>query len=443
MRSRQLGRLLVPALVLIALISVAGCGVKQNAQPTLSPQGGEVEARGNLAHVDSFVGGGSQNSATVQYAVIGGGVRNRAGATRSTVGGGYGNTATALDATVSGGGRNSASGIHSAIGGGTWNAAGGYDAAIGGGSFNVASGTHSTVGGGSGNLASNYDTTVSGGAGNVASGTHATVGGGLGNKAEGIHATVGGGYGNTATGAYATIPGGSDNQVAGDYGFAAGQRAQIAGSHAGTFLFADSSPFDFDSEAADEFAARATGGVRFVTALSEAGQPLGGVRLSPGSGSWSTLSAREAKENLKPVDGAEVLEQLATVPLSTWNYVGQDPSVRHLGPMAQDFRSAFGLGEDDRHIGTVDADGVALAALQGAYQLLEEKDTLIANQQEQILSLETRVAALEAMTPDPQGGQMIAFRMSYAPWLFAAGLLAIVGRLLSPSRRARPRHSEE
>jgi hypothetical protein len=433
---RLASKLPVPVFVFLALICLASCRVESRVQGTDGPPDDGMAGRANLAHVDSFIGGGSQNAATVQYAVVGGGMRNTAGATRATVGGGYANVASALDATVSGGGRNAASGIHGTIGGGSWNTADGYDATVGGGSFNLASGTRSTVGGGSGNIASDFDTTVAGGAGNIAGGTHATVGGGLGNKATGIYAMVGGGYGNSATGDYTTIPGGSDNQVAGDLCFAAGRRARIAKSHDGTFLFADSSPSDFNSESADEFAVRATGGVRFVTALDEAGQPLAGVRLSRGSGSWSTLSAREAKENLMLVDTVGVLEHLADVPLTTWNYVGQDPSIRHLGPMAQDFRLAFGLGEDDRHIGTVDADGVALAAIQGLYQLLEEKDERIDRQERQILSLTARVAALEAVAtasePTPRG----LSRSPLVPWLLGAGVSLVAARLLPPLKRS-------
>jgi hypothetical protein len=200
-------------------------------------------------------------------------------------------------------------------------------------------------------------------------------------------------------------------------------------------VFADSSPFDFASAASNEFAARATGGVRLITALDEAGQPLAGVRLSPGSGSWSTLSAREAKENLMPVNGVTILERLASMPLSTWNYVGQESSVRHMGPMAQEFRSAFGLGEDDQHIDTVDADGVALAALQGVRILLEEKDAQIVSQQRQIVALEARVAALEAMAggiePGPEGQP----KFSLIPWLLGFGLLIVIGGFLRPLGR--------
>ena len=44
-----------------------------------------------------------------------------------------------------------------------------------------------------------------------------------------------------------------------------------------------------------------------------------------------------------------------------------------MGAMAQDFAAAFGLGEDAKHISTVDADGVALAAIQGLNQKLKDE----------------------------------------------------------------------
>ena len=91
-----------------------------------------------------------------------------------------------------------------------------------------------------------------------------------------------------------------------------------------------------------------------------------------------------------PVDGFEVLERLSEVEISTWNYKAQDASIQHMGPMAQDFYAAFELGEDDKHIGTVDADGVSLAAIKALHQKLKEKDT-------QIADLEKRIAQLEAL----------------------------------------------
>jgi Chaperone of endosialidase len=78
------------------------------------------------------------------------------------------------------------------------------------------------------------------------------------------------------------------------------------------------------------------------------------------------------------VDGAEVLEKLASLPISSWNYIGDDPSVRHLGPMAQDFAKAFGLGADERLISGIDAQGVAMVAIQALYRRVQQLESEIA-----------------------------------------------------------------
>ena len=66
-----------------------------------------------------------------------------------------------------------------------------------------------------------------------------------------------------------------------------------------------------------------------------------------------------------------MLDKVAELPVSTWSYKAQGPDIRHIGPMAQDFTAAFGVGEDDRHITSVDADGVALAAIKGLDQRVD------------------------------------------------------------------------
>ncbi|MFF0814757.1 tail fiber domain-containing protein [Rhodococcus sp. NPDC003318] len=72
-------------------------------------------------------------------------------------------------------------------------------------------------------------------------------------------------------------------------------------------------------------------------------------------------------------DGAnEVLERLAALPLSVWNYRFDHESVRHLGPMAQDFAAVFGLGSSQRSIAQVDANGVCMASIQALYRRLVE-----------------------------------------------------------------------
>jgi hypothetical protein len=101
-----------------------------------------------------------------------------------------------------------------------------------------------------------------------------------------------------------------------------------------------------------------------------------------------TPSDRAVKADFATVDGQAVLAQVAALPISSWRYRTEDPAVRHMGPMAQDFAAAFRLGDDDRHIFVVDGQGVALAAIQG---LLQEVQAL----QKENMALAGRVAALE------------------------------------------------
>ena len=98
---------------------------------------------------------------------------------------------------------------------------------------------------------------------------------------------------------------------------------------------------------------------------------------------------------MQPIDSTEVLERVAALPISTWNYRSQADEIRHMGPMAQDFRAAFGLGEDDRTISTVDTDGVALAAIQGLNQKLEARSAEVEKLKHQNTELLRRLEALE------------------------------------------------
>jgi len=140
------------------------------------------------------------------------------------------------------------------------------------------------------------------------------------------------------------------------------------------------------------FTALASGGAVFATAFDASGQASAGPRLAPGSGSWSTLSDASAKRLHSPVDPEEVLRRLSALPVSRWRYRAQPGNVFHLGPMADDFRRAFDVGEGDGLISTVDADGVAMAALQG---LLKR----VAAQEETIRRLEGLLKRLEEGGP--------------------------------------------
>jgi hypothetical protein len=234
-------------------------------------------------------------------------------------------------------------------------------------------------------------------AGSIADRQFATVSGGRNNNAGGLDATVGGGGFNTASGGAATVPGGALNAAAGQFTFAAGFRAKA--NHVGSFVWGDSTNADIASSTFNQFTVRASGGVRFFSN----GAATAGVVLPPGGGGWLAVSDRNLKENLQAVDGAELLERLGRIPIQSWNYQTQENSIRHIGPMAQDFYGAFGVGEDDRYINSVDADGVALAAAQQLYRLTQQKDVEIReltrhldDVMKQMQELQARMARLEA-----------------------------------------------
>ncbi len=92
----------------------------------------------------------------------------------------------------------------------------------------------------------------------------------------------------------------------------------------------------------------------------------------------SLPSDRTIKQDFDTVDTREILNRLVAMPMSSWSYTFQDPSVRHIGPMAQDFAAAFGVGDSDKKIDMVDANGVSIAAIQALYGLVQERDEQIA-----------------------------------------------------------------
>jgi len=245
------------------------------------------------------------------------------------------------------------------------------------GSNVVASADYATVGGGQNNTASGTYAIVAGGGTNLASGTYAIVTGGAMNQASGDKSAIGGGQGNDASGMYAVIPGGYNNIASGNYSFAAGVKAQA--NHAGAFVWSDSLLDEsVASTAPNQFIVRASGGVTMYTSSGGAS----GATLPAGSGSWASLSDRNAKIEINPTDNDAILAALAALNLSEWRYAAS-PNVMHIGPMAQDFYATFGYGDNDRYISSVDADGVALAAIQALLARVE--------------ALEARVAELETI----------------------------------------------
>ena len=116
------------------------------------------------------------------------------------------------------------------------------------------------------------------------------------------------------------------------------------------------------------------------------------------SGTITPNSDVNAKTDFAPVDPTLILERVAKLPIQQWRFKTEIAEVKHVGPMAQDFRAAFGLGEISTAIATVDADGVALAAIQGLNRKLEEQRAENADLKERLAQLEQLVHSLARQT---------------------------------------------
>ena len=155
------------------------------------------------------------------------------------------------------------------------------------------------------------------------------------------------------------------------------------------------------------FNVRSTGGFYIATGVNTtSGAITSGMYLSGGGSGWNTLSDRAAKTNFETLDDREILDRLVSMPIKGWNYKTQDPSIRHIGPMAQDFNEAFGVGETDekgekRYINSVDVDGVALAAIQGLNHKVESENASLRSElkarNDEVQALKQRLDAIERM----------------------------------------------
>jgi hypothetical protein len=222
---------------------------------------------------------------------------------------------------------------------------------------------------------------------------------GVGNVASGAASTA---FGASAAAAgIGSVASGFQSVANGDYSIAMGMRAQangagsvVLGSDAttnvaasGSFIFADrSTTTDIVSFAPNEFIVRAAGGIGLYTNAAT----TSGVEMAPGSGAWQVLSDRNMKRNFTDLSGEDVLAKLARMPVQEWSYTTQDASIRHVGPTAQDFHAAFGLGEHPLRINTVDADGVALVGVKA----LEERTRALVEENRQ---LRARLERLERL----------------------------------------------
>ncbi|HEX2202225.1 MAG TPA: tail fiber domain-containing protein [Longimicrobium sp.] len=181
---------------------------------------------------------------------------------------------------------------------------------------------------------------------------------------------------------------GLQNSASGQFSVAIGKNARTANRQGSVVIGDACASFSSDSvyaTANNQFVVRGCGGVRIFT-----NQGLtSGVELASGGSGWSAVSDRNRKENFLALDGEDVLARLRAVPVTTWNYRTQERSIRHMGPMAQDFHAAFGLGESDLLINSIDIDGVSLAGVKAL-------DARTTTQQAEIEALRAENAELRA-----------------------------------------------
>ncbi|HEY7770005.1 tail fiber domain-containing protein [Longimicrobium sp.] len=224
----------------------------------------------------------------------------------------------------------------------------------------------------------------------------------------------------TATGAYSVV-----------LGYKASSSTSAGAPRLGTFVFGDRSTTTdtIHAEVTNSAMWRVANGFRIYTssnrstgvtfqsgsAASNWNQSNAVISTSTGAylhtnGTWTNASDVNRKHLFAAVSGEDVLGRLRAMPITSWSYRTENTDVRHIGPMAQDFRAAFGLGDDDKVISTVDADGVALAAAQALearttaqQQRIEALEAQNAAQARELAEMRARMERLEALVTAGQG----------------------------------------
>lgn len=211
----------------------------------------------------------------------------------------------------------------------------------------------------------------------------------------GSNASMAMGTNTQAIGAYA-FAGGANAIARGTSSMAFGNGEALANAH-GSFVWGDvSTSTKVVSDLPNQFIVRASGGFRFASNSAQST----GVYLLPGSNQFTQISDVNKKALFRDLDGEDVLRKVARLPIPEWSYTAQGPSIRHIGPMAQDFYAEFGLGEDPLGIGTLDGTGVALAGVKALEARTREMNETLRRESDalkaELAALRDRLDRLEA-----------------------------------------------
>jgi hypothetical protein len=123
---------------------------------------------------------------------------------------------------------------------------------------------------------------------------------------------------------------------------------------------------------------------------------LSGGAYSDGA-TWTNASDENLKENFENLDGGEILGLIDELTVTKWNYKADDQVIKHIGPVAQDFYSLFGLGNDDKSISSIDPSGVALVAIKELSKENKAMKEQIESYKSQLQILQEEVAQIKAM----------------------------------------------
>jgi trimeric autotransporter adhesin len=255
---------------------------------------------------------------------------------------------------------------------------------------------------GVGTTASGHGSTAMG-EGATASGSWSTAMGQRTTASGGASTAMGGsttasGIASTAMGSFTTASGNSSTamggvtEASGHNSTAMGFGASTAG-HQGSFVYSDVSGLPVvTATAPNQFVVRASGGFRFRTSSDLST----GCDLPASSGNFNCTSSRLLKTGFAAVEGEDLLARVRALPITSWRYSAEPGDVRHLGPFAEDFYQAFGLGKDDKSIGLLDIAGVSLAGVKALEKRTRETQEKTSVLERENAELRARIARLEA-----------------------------------------------
>ena len=387
-----------------------GGGIDNTATGDESFIGGGSSNTVGTDNTDGFIGSGTNNVIEGNDSGIYTGENNDidSDASESTIGTGVGNLMLADQSTIVSG-TNNFQGVnadYSFIGTGNQNAIFSDYCVIGSGNSNTINtgSNYGIIGNGMLNYINNDEAcaifvgtnnTIENGAdNNVESG--AVIFGGSGNSIEAFASLIANGKDNTIdndsdystiingenqllTENYSIILGGRNNLIDGTFAMSFGDSAIVTENYAmafgrnavandgGAWVFTDSNNDEFESDATDRFHARFENGYIFYTNAAQTTF----VSLAAGGNSWASSSDSNLKENILSQNPSYFYNNIDLMPVSSWNYKSSDDkTIRHYGPMAQDFFSLFGKDS----LGTIGSDiklspyqlsSVGLLALKG------------------------------------------------------------------------------